>query len=50
MIQDLKTSLQNKHVKFSKKNRSSGPELIGWTLDIHMTKSVIGGFYIHMWT
>ena len=27
------------------KNRSSGPELIGRTLDIHMTKSVIDGFY-----
>ena len=33
---------------FSFKNRSSGPELLGRTLDIHMTISVIDGFYMHM--
>ena len=32
----------------SDKNRSSEPELIGRTLDIHMTKFVIDGFYMHM--
>ena len=30
------------------KNRSSGPQLIGRILDIHMTKSVIDEFYMYI--
>ena len=51
ILQDLpSTSKQSQVCDTPQKNRSHRPELIGRKLDIYMTKSVIDGFYMHMWT